>query len=43
MHLKNAIADLQRQLELVDTPHRHIRKSAPTLAQQKVVSISSAM
>ncbi len=41
--IQSAIADLQWQLELADTMHQHIRKPAPTLAQQKVVSIASAM
>lgn len=41
--IQSAIADLQRQLELADTMHRHIRKPPPILAQRKVVSIASAM
>ncbi len=38
--LSNTISDLRRQLELADAIQRQIRRPAPTLSQQKVVSIS---
>ncbi|WP_097458867.1 dynamin family protein [Mangrovitalea sediminis] len=39
-NLENAIADLRRQMELADNIQRQIRRPAPTLVQQKVVSLS---
>lgn len=39
-NLENAIADLRRQLELADNIQRQIRRPAPSLLQQKVVSLS---
>ncbi|MBZ2170353.1 dynamin family protein [Marinobacter sp. F4216] len=41
--LNHTISDLQRQLELADAMQRQIRKPAPTLIQQKVVTISGAV
>ena len=38
--LQEDIQDLQRQLELADNIHRHIRRPAPSLVQQKVVRLS---
>lgn len=41
--LSNTLSDLRRQLELADAMHRQIRRPAPTMLQQKVVNISSAI
>lgn len=38
--LQESISDLSRQLELANNMHRQMRKPAPTLIQQKVVSIA---
>ncbi|QSP95915.1 dynamin family protein [Marinobacter salinisoli] len=43
VRLNHTISDLQRQLELADAMQRQIRKPAPTLIQQKVVTISGAV
>lgn len=39
--LQESLSNLRRQLELTDTIQRKIRRPPPTLAQQKVVNLSS--